>query len=316
MFYAASNLNKLFKKLNHTQIFNKKILIFLFYVGLSIDNLYAENFIILQSEYDREAYNYKFSLFDASNNLKIGECATNILQASNMHQHNNKIFLNFSFDQKLIEFDLSDMSKFPIEHSIMVGTNDFTMTQDKIFIASTNHNSIFVYSLPSIEFLGAINTKYKPFAIASNDNKIFVSTNQKDCIDFVEELDAKTHFATSIHNLTDYNQENAMMTSLGAYNDCLMMLTNNGGRLIGFHLKSFEAAAYDLNENLFCLKMFKNDLYGLSKSQKTIYKIENGAFVSMFESEKIIDDFCVIDFEIKKEQNKVEAVESGMCNIL
>ncbi|MDP1723772.1 MAG: hypothetical protein Q8L85_03640 [Alphaproteobacteria bacterium] len=315
MFCAASELNILFKKLSCAQIFSKKILIFLFCIGLLIGNLYAENFIILHSEYDRDAYNYNFSLFDTKDNLKIGEYSTTVSQTVNMHQYNNKIFMNLSFDQKLIEFDLSDLSNPSIEHPIMVGTNDLTITQDKIFIASTNYHSIFVYSLPSIEFLGTINTKYNPLAITSNDSKLFVSTNQKDCIDFVETFDAKTHFATSVQNLTDYNPENSIMSSLCAFDDCLLILTNKGERLIGTAFKIFETVTYCLNERLCSLKKLGNDLYGLSDSKKIIYKISNGELVKAFESDRKIDDFCVIDFEIKKDQ-KIETQQSGMCNIL
>lgn len=316
MFCINSTLNPLFKKIKINIKFIKIFLLFLLLEGYSYNNIYAENYIILQSKFDNETYNYKFSLFDTQNNIKIGEYSTMVSQPIRLAEHNDKIYMHASFDQKLLVFDPNNLSDTPLEYSIETSTSNFTITQNKLFFLSASHNSILVYKLPSIEFLGLINTQYRPFAISSNDAQIFISNHQKEHIDLIEVFNAETHFALPLHNLTDYNPTNAVMTSLGAFNDGLLILTNKGKQLIGLVLSTFETGTHHLNEKLFCLKGHNNNLYGLNASKKIIHKIENGNLIEAFQSENIIEDFCVIDFEIKKGQEKTEIQQSGTCNIL
>jgi hypothetical protein len=316
MFCIHLTKNPLFKKIIIKKNPLKKFLLFLLFAIYSVANLYAENYIILQSRFDNETYNFKFSLFDTQNNIKIGEYNTMISQPIHLIEHNGKIYMHASFDQKLLIFDPNDLANTPPEYPIRTSTSDFTIVQDKLFFLSASHHSILVYELPSIEFLGLINTQYNPFAISSNDDKIFVSNNEKEHIDFIEVFNAKTHCASPIHNLTDYNPANEVMTSLSAFNDGLLILTNEGTQLIGLILSTFETEPYHLNKKLFSLKRHNDTLYGLSASKKIIYKIENGNLIEAFQSENIIDDFCVIDFEIKKEQKKIDILQSGTCNIL
>lgn len=288
-----------------------------FFIVFSIHSLCAENFIILHSEYDQKSYNYKYSITDTQNNIKIGEYYSMILQSSNIYQYDQKIFMFLPFDQKLIEFKLNDISAPAVEYATMPGLHNFTISQNKLFFLSHTDNIILVYALPSIEFLGIINTKYKPLAITSNNNMVFISNSQKDTIDYIEAFDAQTHFASSVHNLTDYNPDEAWMTSLNAFEDCLLSLTDNGKQIIGLAFKPFEINAHHLKKKLFCLKQYENNLYGLSASKKEIYQIEKGMLYEKVRSDKIIEDFCVIDYDIKIiEKTKPSAEQTGSCSIL